>query len=189
MPDYRKIKMHISKIIGWGIILYFLTVACFYFSSIMPNKKELVYLQQRTERLKFEVEQLKSQYAKKWGEEKEEILEIIDSFNQKKGEKDIILSEIFKVSKDSGVEIERTEPLEDEILGDTMIKYSWNINCRAGYSAMVAFFNRIERNPSFLCVEFLSIQSGEKRQRASTQFTGQIKHRAEFLLSTYRFKK
>ena len=193
MQRYEMIKLNILKLIGWCLLIYFLTVICFYFVSIIPLKRELVQLEQRSEGLKKEVEQLKGQYVQKWESKKEEILNIIDSFRQKKGDKDIILAEIFKISQDSGIDTERTEPLKDEILGDTMIKYSWRINCRADYSAMGTFLNQIDRDSLFLCVEAPSIQSSEDLQKSFSQskqnsIAEQLKHKAEFLISTYRFK-
>lgn len=190
MFDYKKIKIHIKNVIRLGIIIYFLTIVCFYFSSIIPFKRQLVQLEQKKKVLKEQVDQLESQYMKKWEDEEEEVFTIINSFREKEGEKDLILSEFFKMSNESGIEINKTEPMEDEILGDTMIRYSWNISCNSNYPAMGAFFNRIERSPLFLCVESPSIQSGEKiqKQRGGTPVE-QIKDKVEFLLSTYRFKE
>ena len=193
MQHYKKIKLNILKVISWGILIYSLTVICFYFVSIVPLKKGLTQLGQRAEGLKKEVEQLKGQYVKEWESQKEEISEIVDSFQQKKGDRDVILAEIFKISQDSGIETERTEPLKEESIGDTMIKYSWRINCHADYSAMGTFLNQIDRDPLFLCVEAPSIQSAEDWQKffsKSKQIltTIQLKHKIEFLISTYRFK-
>ena len=190
MLDYKKIKMHIKNVIRLGIIIYFLTITCFYFSSIIPLERQLIHLEQKKKGLKEVVDQLKSQYVKKWEDEEDKIFEVIDSFSEKKDEKDLILYEFFKMSNESGVEINKTEPMQDKILGDTIIRYSWNISCGADYPAMGAFFNRIEKSSLFLCVESPSIRSGEKRQkqREGTPVE-QIKHKVEFLLSTYRFKK
>jgi hypothetical protein len=193
MQFNSQIKMSVLKLMKWAVIIYSLVVVFFYFASILPVKRQLVYLNQRTETLKQEVGKLKGEYVKKWESQKWEIAEIIDSFQQKKDDKDIILSEIFNISQDSGIETERTEPLKDEALGDTMLKYSWRVNCRANYSAIGTFFNKIDRSPLFLCVELPSIQSAEDLTQTLKQLDKvvdeeQLKHKAEFLISSYRFK-
>ncbi|MDD5454623.1 MAG: hypothetical protein PHW62_03900, partial [Candidatus Ratteibacteria bacterium] len=98
MPDFKEMKTHIKNIIGWSLVIYFFAVICFYFSIIAPLKKQLVLLQQKTGGLKQTVEQLKSEYAKKWDQEKEEILGIIESFKQKEHDKDAVLSNFFQIS-------------------------------------------------------------------------------------------
>lgn len=194
MQSYNKIKANIFKLIRWGVLLYSLTVLCFYFSYIIPVKKQLVQLNHRIQALKQEVEQLKGQYVKKWENEKEKVLSILDSFGQKEGDKDVILSEIFKLSRASGIQTEKTEPLSDEIVGDTMLKYAWKINCHADYPAVGTFFNQIERSPLFLCLESPYIQSEDEWQKSFSKKgktvspKQRIKHRAEFLISAYRFK-
>lgn len=181
MPNFKLTKVHIKHIVGWGLLVYFSAVACFYFAAIIPLKNQLIFLEQKTSKVKQTVEQLKSEYAKRWDEEKEKITGIVLSFEQKKeNEKDIILSEFFQVSKEFGVNIEKTEPLEEESLGDTMLKYSWKISCYGDYPALAGFFNKIENSPLFLCIEFPDIQSEAERQAK--------KHKAEFFLSTYRLK-
>jgi len=173
-------RTHIRNIIGWSLLIYFVAVVCFYFSVIVPLKQQLVLLGQKNGGLKQTVEQLKSEYVKKWEKEKEQISGIIESFQQKEEEKDAILSEFFQMSKEFAINIEKTEPLEEESIGDTALKYSWKISCYADYPALGAFFNKIEQSPLFLCVENPDIQSEADRQTK--------KHKAEFLLSTYRLK-
>ncbi len=165
---------------GWSIVVYFFAVVCFYFSAIMPFKRQLVFSEQKTSILEQTVKQLKSEYAKKWEEQKGEVLEIIESFQQKEDEKDAVLTEFFRISRDFDVNIEQTEPLDEEFLADTVLKYSWKISCYADYPTLGAFFNELEKNPMFLCIETPTIQSEADRQTK--------KHKAEFLLSTYRLK-
>lgn len=181
MPDIKLKKTHTKNIIAWGILVYFSAVACFYFAALIPLQKQLIFLEQKTSRVKQTVNQLKNEYAQKWDDEKEEIAEIIQSFKQKKeNEKDIIFSEFFQLSKEFGINVEKAEPLEEESLGDTMLKYSWKISCYADYPALGVFFNKIENSPLFLCVESPDIQSeGDRKTK---------KHKADFLLSTYRLK-
>lgn len=179
MPDFKIIKTHIRDIMGWGLLIYFFAVVCFYFSAIMPVKKQLGFMEQKTTGLEQTVEQLKSKYAKEWEQEKKEIFGIIDLFQQKENDKDAVLSEFFQISRDFGVNIEKTEPLEEDF-GDTIIKYSWKISCYADYPALGAFFNEIEKSSLFLCIESPTILSEADRQTK--------KHKADFLLSTYRLK-
>ena len=190
MPNYKKIGIHLKNVLVIGVILYFLTVVAFYFAQITPLKRHLNYLQTRTIGLSTEVENLKNQYTQKWEKEKDEVLGIIDSFDKKEGDKDIILSDIFQMAKDSGMEIEKAAPLEDEALGDTMVVYSWRVDCSPDFSTMGTFFNEIETSPLFLSVKAPYIQSGEEDigKIQEYAFREEIKHRVNFILSTYRFK-
>ncbi len=180
MSDFKMIKTHVRNIMGWSLLIYFFAIVFFYFSAIMPLKNQLTFLEQKTVGLAQTVEQLKSEYAKKWEQEKEEIFGIVESFKQKENEKNAVWSEFDQISRDFGVNVEKTEPLEEEDLSDTIAKYSWKISCYADYPALGAFFNEIERSPLFLCVESPAILSEAERQTK--------KHKAEFLLSTYRLK-
>ncbi len=180
MSDFKIIKTHIRHIMGCGLLIYIFAVVCFYFSAIMPIKKQLGFMEQKTTGLEQTVEQLKSEYVTKWEQEKEGIFKIIDLFQQKEYEKNAVLSKFFQISRDFGVDVEKTEPLGEEDFGDTIAKYSWKISCYADYPALGAFFNEIEKSPLFLCVESPTILS--KAERLTK------KHKADFLLSTYRLK-
>lgn len=195
MPNFKGMKLHLQNIIILGIILYFLTIAAFYTAQIMPLKNHLGYLSHRIKGLSTEVEKLKSQYTQKWEEGKDKVFGIIGAFQQKESEKLAIQEEIFQLAEVSGVEIEKFAPLEDEEISDTMIKYSWGVDCQPNYAKIATFLNKVENSSSFLFAESLSIQSGkDKQQRNSSKkrgesvVTGEVKHRTNLLLSTYRFK-